>query len=449
VGNVEIAGLLNASHLTVSNEHVVHVSAQIESVLSISEDNAAVYMNVAIGSSIVLLIYLIVLCLTCKQVQRTIELIKHAAAALGNSSGLVLLPLFISAVQLAAIVLCAVLLLCVVTDDGEGAKSYAGFPSAVGDVIKDQEAAGHVSPELAPLIDEPLAQLNSTWPLVWTLNTLETKAALSSYVLFTLLWTYTFLSAVGIITIAANVFYFYFVDKDTVRAEAYLSQYDDNQTNWPVLTHLCYTIRFHLGTAAFGSLVLSVAIAVQLVCAQLVRLIEAKDPNPLLKVVAYCLQCFLCCFRKSIEFINSYAFVYVFIENVGFCTGCSRAFSLITAYPAQIAINTTVQVVLTFLQSITTPLACVIVANVALEYFPIESAVSTDATSELVVLLAVFVLSLTMTRAFAHVYEQVVTSLTICVLVDMNQYQGRFMDDQLREAFDFKKEESRKRVPTG
>lgn len=49
---------------------------------------------------------------------------------------------------------------------------------------------------------------------------MQTKVALGSYVSFTLLWTYAFLGAVSVIVIAANVFYFFFVDKDTVRAHA-------------------------------------------------------------------------------------------------------------------------------------------------------------------------------------------------------------------------------------
>ena len=121
-------------------------------------------------------------------------------------------------------------------------------------------------------------------------------------------WTYYTLSAILLITISANVFYFYFVDKDTVAAEAYDNQYDDNQTNWPVhypplaahyrssdttivhsisapilaapklpvptrtryaayrmqvLVHLGYTLRFHVGTAAFGALILTIVTAFQ------------------------------------------------------------------------------------------------------------------------------------------------------------------------------------------
>ena len=51
--------------------------------------------------------------------------------------------------------------------------------------------------------------------------------------------------------------------QDTVEPSAYDSQYDNNQTDWPVLVHLGYTLRFHIGTAAFGAFVLAAVTAVQ------------------------------------------------------------------------------------------------------------------------------------------------------------------------------------------
>ena len=80
--------------------------------------------------------------------------------------------------------------------------------------------------------------------------------------------------------------------------------------------------------------------------------------NPLLKIAAKCIECCLWCFKKTIEFINSYAYIYCFVENIGFCSGCMKTFELILRYPAQIAINTSVQRVLALLLSLTTPLIC-------------------------------------------------------------------------------------------
>ena len=38
------------------------------------------------------------------------------------------------------------------------------------------------------------------------------------------------------------------------------------------------------------------------------------------------------------EFVNGYAYVFVCSENVGFCAGCARTHSLITAHPKQVIV---------------------------------------------------------------------------------------------------------------
>ena len=52
----------------------------------------------------------------------------------------------------------------------------------------------------------------------------------------------------------------------------------------------------------------------------------------------------------------------------------------------------------------------------------------------------VFCVSFVMARCFAQVYEQIITSLTVCVLHDEHQYGGKYSanagDGMMRERFD-------------
>ena len=140
------------------------------------------------------------------------------------------------------------------------------------------------------------------------------------------------------------------------------------------------------------------------------------------------------CFEKSIKFISSYAYVYVFMENESFCPACAHTFGLIKDNPTQIAINKIVQLMLTLLQSCTTPLVCTFFAYYTLNFLP--GNVSESSLGVLVVVAAVFLVSYLMTKAFAQVYEQVVQSLTVCVLHDMKEYGGRYTRPALRVAFE-------------
>ena len=87
-----------------------------------------------------------------------------------------------------------------------------------------------------------------------------------------------------------------------------MKQYDDNQTGWVVLTHLGWVLRYHIGTLAFGSCIVAIITMIQVLTRSLVVYLEENTPagsNFLFKLVAGCIECFLACFKRTIEFINS------------------------------------------------------------------------------------------------------------------------------------------------
>ena len=65
---------------------------------------------------------------------------------------------------------------------------------------------------------------------------------------------------------------------------------------------------------------------------------EVRESSSLSQLIAGCVRCCLWCFEKSMEFVNGYAYVFVCSENVGFCAGCARTHSLITAHPKQVIV---------------------------------------------------------------------------------------------------------------
>jgi len=347
----------------------------------------------AIALAICFLSFSIFVCCSCKAIGRCIELVKQSSLVIGSAPALSVLPLFTVALQLGmAVVL--ILTLLVLTTVG----TYGSYG----------ERLTHVSPT-------------------------EVDTLLGLYLAFGGIWGYAFLTALEMMTVAAVVFYFYFVNKKTVPESAYMSQYDDNQTSMPVLAHLGWVLRYHIGTLAFGSLVVAIVTVIQITTSAAFKYLENNTPagsNFVFKLVARCIECCLQCFKKTIEFINSYAYIYCFVENIGFCSGCMKTFGLITRYPGQIAINTSVQLVLSTLLSVTTPIACTVMAFF---YFAGQSSSSHSG-----VLLpgVVFAVAFLLSRAFAAIWEQVIQSLTVCVLHDIDTYDGRFLRDSMRDAFD-------------
>jgi hypothetical protein len=109
-----------------------------------------------------------------------------------------------------------------------------------------------------------------------------------------------------------------------------------------------------------------------------------------------------------------------------------------TALHAQLAIQMSVQLVLTTVQLLGAPLACVVLALGAIDVSPHDQPMHAqhDASAELGVCLAVFVLALSTTRAFSHVYEHAVSTLALCALHDVQEHKGRFVSASVLEAFE-------------
>ena len=82
---------------------------------------------------------------------------------------------------------------------------------------------------------------------------------------------------------------------------------------------------------------------------------------------------------------------------------------------------------------VTTPICCATVAFVYFDFIADDH----DHTGAGDMLLpgSVLVIAFLMSRAFAAIWEQVIQSLTVCVLHDVDTFGGRFLRDDMRTAF--------------
>ena len=119
----------------------------------------------------------------------------------------------------------------------------------------------------------------------------QTTQNMAWYLLFCLFWTSQFIIAVGEIVIAMSVSKWFFArDKRKV----------GSGTVW---TSLWHTLGFHLGTAAFGSLIVALVKMVRAFLAKLQK--EAKKTDSkVIQAILCCLQCCMWCFEKCIRFMN-------------------------------------------------------------------------------------------------------------------------------------------------
>ena len=84
-----------------------------------------------------------------------------------------------------------------------------------------------------------------------------------------------------------------------------------------ILSAFYRLLRFHLGTAAFGSLIIAIIQMIRLVLKYIEHKVKEMEKSGgiqgkcavVLKGVIYCAQCILYCFEKCMKFININAYI--------------------------------------------------------------------------------------------------------------------------------------------
>jgi len=145
---------------------------------------------------------------------------------------------------------------------------------------------------------------------------------------FGLLWISAFVVAVGDLILAHSTAQWYFaVSRDGKRS-----------IESPVSSAIGATLRFHLGTAAFGSLVLAVISFIKWFMRYVHKQLHGKEAasGPLRVLLCACMCC-IQCFEKCIKFLNRQVFVQTAIFGTSFCASSGNAFSLVARNAGRVA----------------------------------------------------------------------------------------------------------------
>ena len=134
-----------------------------------------------------------------------------------------------------------------------------------------------------------------------------------------MLWHVAFINNVGQFVLAAVACIWYFAPSR-------------NSLGSPICKSFGWALFTHIGTIAFGSLLLAIIWAIQIVLAyihQKVKENQGKDSK--LRWLIGCLQCCAACFERIIKYISRHAYIETILRSVGFCPGAMKAFSVITS----------------------------------------------------------------------------------------------------------------------
>lgn len=188
----------------------------------------------------------------------------------------------------------------------------------------------------------------------------------------------------------------------------------------------------HLGSMAFGALIIAICQLIRLVLASIDYYTkDAQNKNLMFKLVMKCSQCVMWCLQKTIEFVSYYGFIFVALEGSSFCKACVDTFAFVAKYPTQTIVNKMVQGLLKMLIGWTTPIGCAL-----LSFYYLDSLESYQDFNAFWAALVVFILSYIVADGICMVYDCAIDTIYLSSFKDMEENKPpKFMSNDLREGF--------------
>lgn len=242
----------------------------------------------------------------------------------------------------------------------------------------------------------------------------DTANAFQFYNIFGLLWGLFFLAALDEMVLA-GVFasWYWTLDKSKV-------------PTFPLLASFYRTLRYHIGTLAFGALIIAIIRMIRLMIEYIEgKLKEYHQENPIVKAVLCCCKCCFWCLEKFMKFINRNAYIMTAVYGKNFCWSAKEAFSLLIRNIARVFILDKVTDFLLLLGKL------VIVGGVGIASFYVFSGKISSLDEELPQLNYYFVPVIIITLGayfiadiFFGVYAMGVDTLFLCFLEDIERNDG-------------------------
>uniref|UniRef100_A0A9J8AEP2 Choline transporter-like protein n=1 Tax=Cyprinus carpio carpio TaxID=630221 RepID=A0A9J8AEP2_CYPCA len=140
---------------------------------------------------------------------------------------------------------------------------------------------------------------------------------LQIYNVFAFLWCVNFVIALGHCTLAGAFGSYYWA----------FSKPADIPT-FPLIQSFMRALRYHVGSLAFGALILTLVQMVRIILEYLDHKFKEAQ-NPCTRFIMCCLKCCFWCLEKFIKFINRNAYIMIAIYGKNFCVSAKNAFSLL------------------------------------------------------------------------------------------------------------------------
>eukprot|EP00980_Cylindrotheca_fusiformis_P012449 scaffold3054_cov129-Cylindrotheca_fusiformis.AAC.13 len=241
------------------------------------------------------------------------------------------------------------------------------------------------------------------------------------FMLFCFYWTASFIMAVGEMTVSMAVSKWYFTTNKR------------NVTQHVPFVALWQTIIYHLGTCAFGSLIIAIIRLLRSILEAIKKQISEMSNEKLAEVLFCCCTCCLCCLEKCVQFINENAYIQCAIFGTPFCESGRKAFFLILRNAARIgAVSYVSAAVLIvgkiFISAVTTMTA----------YYALVEYLQLELWSFAGPVVIIFIISYFVADMFMDVFDISILCILHCFVADEELFGGRarYAENSLKKFVD-------------
>mmetsp|Transcript_29167 Transcript_29167/g.93367 ORF Transcript_29167/g.93367 Transcript_29167/m.93367 type:complete len:523 (-) Transcript_29167:1786-3354(-) len=228
------------------------------------------------------------------------------------------------------------------------------------------------------------------------------------YLLFSWFWTTQFIIAMGQLVVAMAVSLFYFSKNKSSEI--------GNKT---VSKSLKQSFYYHMGTAAFGSLIIAIIKTIRAVILYLQRQAK-KSKNKLAQFVLAVIQCCMWCVEKCMKFINKNAYIQTAIFSYSFCTAARKAFFLILRNLLRIAAVSLVGDFVLLLGKLLIPATTTFIAYLAIT----QSGTDEKLNGIVGPLVFVFLISYFVALMFNEIFGMAISTIFQCFVADEEMFEN-------------------------
>lgn len=377
--------------------------------MTFSKEKFFLLSGIIVG--IIFLIVFLILLFLCQRIRIAIQLIKEGSKAIGNMMFTLLWPIFPFLFQLLVVAVWISIAMYLASID-------RNQKLVDTNVTLDNDTETKIKQEVKHLFEEIPCDTNQTGTLGQLCGVIrfgkgDFTIYLQIFNLFMGFWLMNFVIGLGQMTLAgAFASYFWAFDKSK------------DIPTFPLLAAFWRCFRYHLGTIAFGSLLIAIVQLIRILLEYLDAKLKGSE-NPAAKFFLKCLKCCFWCLEKFIKFITKNAYIMVAIYGKNFCVSAKDAFCLILRNVVRVAVVDKVTDFVLFMSRL------VIIGAVGTgTYFffdgriPYLNRYTPSLNFYVVPIVIVIVGCYLITSVFFSVYSMAVDTLFLCFLEDLERNDG-------------------------